>query len=50
MKRYLLLLLPATLFAGQRFRQVQTGSINAYLYVVVGAVVVMMVVELAWAG
>ncbi len=40
----------ATLFTGQRFRQMQTGSINAYLYVVVGAVVVMMVVELAWAG
>jgi NADH-quinone oxidoreductase subunit L len=40
----------ATLFAGQRFRQVQTGSINAYLYVIVGAVVVLMVAQLAWAG
>ncbi|MCK6554962.1 NADH-quinone oxidoreductase subunit L [Candidatus Binatia bacterium] len=35
-----------TLAAGTRFRQLQTGSINAYLYVIVIGVVVVMVVRL----
>jgi len=36
----------ATLGLGNRFRQLQTGSINGYLYVVVVGVVVVMVVRL----
>lgn len=40
------LLSDATLMFGRRMRQVQTGSINSYLYVVVASVVVVMMVRL----
>ena len=33
---------------GSRFRQLQTGSINGYLYVIVVGVVVVMVARLMW--
>ena len=35
-----------TMGVGNRFRQLQTGSINGYLYVIVVGVVVVMVVRL----
>jgi len=39
-----------TMGIGGRFRRLQTGSINGYLYAVVAGVLVVMVVRLAWAG
>jgi len=39
-----------TLGIGTRFRRLQTGSINGYLYAVVAGVLVVMIVRLAWAG
>ncbi|MFQ5665836.1 MAG: NADH-quinone oxidoreductase subunit L [Candidatus Binatia bacterium] len=36
----------ATIGAGNRFRQLQTGNINGYLYVIVGSVVIVMVARL----
>ena len=37
-----------TFWAGDKFRRVQTGNINSYLYVVLGAVVVAMIVKLRY--
>jgi NADH-quinone oxidoreductase subunit L len=39
-----------TMGIGGRFRRLQTGSINGYLYAIVAGVLVVMVVRLAWAG
>jgi NADH-quinone oxidoreductase subunit L len=38
----------ATMGLGDQFRRLQTGSINGYLYAVVGGVVVVMVLRLMW--
>jgi NADH-quinone oxidoreductase subunit L len=39
-----------TFWAGGKFRKVQTGSINGYLYVVLGAIVVAIIIKLRYAG
>jgi NADH-quinone oxidoreductase subunit L len=39
-----------TYWAGGKFRKVQTGSINGYLYVILGAVVVAIIIKLRYAG
>jgi NADH-quinone oxidoreductase subunit L len=38
----------ATMGLGDRFRRLQTGSINGYLYAVVGGVVVVMLLRMMW--
>ncbi len=38
----------STFAAGDRFRRVQTGNINSYLYVILGAVVVAIIVKLRY--
>ncbi len=40
----------STFGAGDKFRKIQTGNINSYLYVVLGAVVLAMIVKLRYSG
>ncbi|MBI2992317.1 MAG: hypothetical protein HYY47_09335, partial [Deltaproteobacteria bacterium] len=37
-----------TFEAGDRFRKVQTGNINGYLYVILGAVLLAMIIKLRY--
>ena len=37
-----------TYWAGGKFRKVQTGNINSYLYVILGAVIVVIFVKRYW--
>ncbi|HEV8343149.1 MAG TPA: NADH-quinone oxidoreductase subunit L [Candidatus Binatia bacterium] len=39
-----------TFWAGGKFRRVQTGNINSYLYVILGAVVLAIIVRLRYSG
>ena len=39
-----------TYWAGGKFRKLQTGSINGYLYVILGAVVVAIIIRMRYAG
>jgi len=34
-----------TFWAGNKFRRIQTGNINSYLYVILGAVVIAIIVK-----
>jgi NADH-quinone oxidoreductase subunit L len=40
----------STFDAGDRFRKVQTGNINSYLYVILGAVLVVMIVKMRYSS
>jgi len=40
----------STFGAGDKFRKIQTGNINSYLYVVLGAVVLAIIVKLRYSG
>jgi NADH-quinone oxidoreductase subunit L len=40
----------STFAAGDKFRKVQTGNINSYLYVILGAVILSMIVKLRYWG
>ncbi|MCZ6562760.1 MAG: hypothetical protein O6948_07545, partial [Deltaproteobacteria bacterium] len=39
-----------TFGAGDKFRKIQTGNINSYLYVVLGAVVLAIIVKMRYSG
>jgi hypothetical protein len=40
----------STFWAGGKFRRVQTGNINSYLYVILGAVVLAIIVRLRYSS